>query len=367
ASPINATQTTDIEVASRPQAGQNQSRGAVVESKRRSSSAWAISILIGLLFALLASSSAIALLLDTAQKIEQGLYDALAIRAALNNLLFHFVTNWLIWSLIIAVCIRHWAFIRKYIGLFVGIALVFVGLVGLIVLQPDLRSMFLVSLSTPTTPPTRRPTQTSRPTPRLTSTPEPDSLPYYEDFSNPLSGWYEGESYGVTFRYGDGRYMASAPQGDYASVSIYESDYTNVVLEVETYFMSGEANSIGLVLGFRCIKNGCYYVWVQGNSAFGVTRVLGESTFELVPSQFNAAINNQTNQPNHWAIVMRGVDFTLFCNGALVAEFSDSNYRSGNIALGAFSSTDSGVEVAFDSLSVTDATTWTPPGEQQGG
>jgi hypothetical protein len=231
----------------------------------------------------------------------------------------------------------------------------------------------------------KTPTKVWTPSPTPKPTPIPVVL-YSDDFSNKQSGWYydyipeDPLSYGwvvhteleignsPNFFYSGGQYVISIPKGkNLLSYSCAKRTFTNAVLSVDTFLVSGGDDKSGVVVIWRrvltdniYVRNyyGIYFPYETGGFVF-IKRLNGEWTTDWVLHHSDSI--NKGNQLNNITVSFDGGTFKIHINGNFVTSIQDSDIPSGDICLGAFGSETSQVEVSFDNLVVYTTDSWTPP------
>jgi hypothetical protein len=324
---------------------------------------WLGLILIGLGLSTLTSLPKLARLAAVSSEVQAGSLDALAFRAVLNDLLFGFAVNWIIYTLVGWVVAALW---RRSKAIVVFAILMVVAIALYVSMSSGNNSQTpIVNMNSATATPKLVSNETSTSyvadtlVPPIASETSPilEGLPYDEEFSDSTSEWFVGASSGVNYRVTNGAYLVSAPQGEKNnSVVSYRNafKYGNVILQIDGYFLEGDGNTTGYYVGFRGNADPAtsYLLWVKGNGTFGVMKDFNGSPTILVAAQTNSVVNDRRHQPNQWLIAMAGSNFRLYCNDQFVASFTDSTFKTGILFLGAFASSTSGVKVEFDSLSV---------------
>lgn len=106
-----------------------QSPREVPPQTKKRAPALGIGALVGLVFAFLGSLPATAGLLGVSARLQEQGGDALMFRGALNNLMLQFVTNWVIWTLVVTFFVWLWRKSRTAVAVLLGMLLVGAGLV----------------------------------------------------------------------------------------------------------------------------------------------------------------------------------------------------------------------------------------------
>jgi hypothetical protein len=180
------------------------------------------------------------------------------------------------------------------------------------------------------------------------------TTPYFEDFSDGSGIWNIRDDAEVSFIVSDGKYIIKPKQPGGAWWTSPQADLDNIRLEFTTIFMyEYPLEDGGLRVNFRCVNSDeeiCYRMFVSENGYLYVHR--GEDT--LVEHKLSQYIRLY-DHPNHWAIVMDGSNFEIYCNDELLSTFSDSKYESGDFGFGVLNSENDqwGFNgVAFDDIRV---------------
>ncbi len=186
----------------------------------------------------------------------------------------------------------------------------------------------------------------------------PWSLPHYDDFSDPASGWETGE-WDVGFAsYGDGFYQVKSTSNGYFMWGEPYMDFGDVIVEVDATQVSGpENNNTGYGVMCRCVPSdgGCtgYVMEISGDGYFTIQKSDGGDYYALVDWQESDAIN-QGAEGNHIRAECIGSNLRLMVNDQLLAEIQDTTYPSGDIGLVAITFEDTPVMVHFDNLAITE-------------
>jgi hypothetical protein len=103
------------------------------------------------------------------------------------------------------------------------------------------------------------------------------------------------------------------------------------------------------------VPNGDGYLFlIQGTGRYAILRSAGRNITPLVNWAFSGAINQGAAQ-NRVRVVCMGSYLALYINDQFIADASDTTYGTGQVALVAAAAGRTGIEVAFDNLSVAEA------------
>jgi|NGEPerStandDraft_6_1074524.scaffolds.fasta_scaffold39812_2 hypothetical protein len=188
-----------------------------------------------------------------------------------------------------------------------------------------------------------------------------DALPYYEDFSNPNSGWDIYSNDNSSAGYENGYYFVSAKK---VKINYYGEAYLffgDTVMEVDATPATVPANNnFSSSVFCRLQSNGDGYLFeISGDGYFAVgVYTGGGNTYSSLLSgddwQRSTAIKTGT-ATNHISVTCAGSQLKLEVNGTALFEGQDSTFTEGDIAVGAttYDSNNSPAEVHFGALAVT--------------
>jgi hypothetical protein len=185
------------------------------------------------------------------------------------------------------------------------------------------------------------------------SSSRPANLLYEEDFSDPSSGWAVGDGNTGSVGYRDGYYFVACTQENWSRWGGVNQSFGDMTVEVEATRFSGPANGNDSY-GVQCRvqpNNDAYYLLISGDGSYSIQKIVDGSREKIVDWTPSDAIN-QGNAANHLRAVCDDSELSLYCNGRLLAEVSDSTYVSGAIALMVATYEPEAIEVHFDNLRV---------------
>jgi serine/threonine protein kinase len=241
--------------------------------------------------------------------------------------------NWWVWAVILG-------------------GLLCLGLVGLIVVV-----VYFNSRSTPTavvqnTPVVVQNTPTSIPN---TPTPVQSSLLYYDDFSNPNSGWSSRTSTADTMDYANGGYRIylSSTMTDlvsHAGISLP----ADVVIDVDVTKADGtDNNDFGVACRLRDLNN--FYFFEISSDGYAVIGMFLDNKMSYLSADAMQKVDGilSGKATNHIRAECIGNTLNLYANGSMVAQATDSTFpNGGDVGLIAGSFDQGGVDILFDNLQV---------------
>ena len=208
------------------------------------------------------------------------------------------------------------------------------------------------------------PTATSLPSPVPSAIP-PAKILYSDDFSDSFSGWLKGtpsDNLDSTFEYVDGEYILTRKKGtDSVNWSLANQNFSDSVISVDIRHISGDTNVTGPVIFWHISSDyqSFYWLLVYGNGQYSIQKVINGVSTIIQPWGPNSAILRGL-KVNHIDIKSVGAQHTIYINGIIVADFTDSGSLHGDIALGVTATVLSNIEAGFDNLIVHNVENWAP-------
>lgn len=190
----------------------------------------------------------------------------------------------------------------------------------------------------------------------LAPTPTPLTQPgetlFYDDFTNPSSGWDHFASAEGTMDYdGSGyRFLVNALQANFWSTP--GKSFRDVRMEVDVAKLGGpDENRIGLLCRFT--EGNYYFFLVSSDGYYTIGKYIGGKVIQLGQSemQFSEAVHTGL-AVNHLRADCIGDTFTLYINGSPVAQAQDGDFVEGDVGLLAGTFNQPGVDVIFDNFVV---------------
>lgn len=180
---------------------------------------------------------------------------------------------------------------------------------------------------------------------------------FFDDFSNPNSGWIVDNSGNIIWRYTGGEYQIYFEERDWIAISTpslsLPGDYR---IEVDARKVSPGGGAYGLIFGVRRTSDSweSYEVFVSpSESAFLIIkRTIDRTIVRLRNWTFSSAIKRD-NETNRIRVDRIGATIRVYINGTMVANVTDSSFTgSGRDAGVAGISGDAPTDVRFDNFRV---------------
>jgi hypothetical protein len=176
----------------------------------------------------------------------------------------------------------------------------------------------------------------------------------YDDFSDPNSGWDRvdtGDYY--TDYYSDSyRIVVYSDMSD-SWANPDHNIFNDVSIEVEATKNGGpDDNDYGVICRYQNM-NQFYYGVISSDGYYGITKVTSDSSTRLGGEDMGYSnYINQGAATNYIRFDCKGDVLSLYVNGQLVDEQTDSEYTSGNVGLIAGTYDTAGTDILFDNYSV---------------
>ncbi len=186
----------------------------------------------------------------------------------------------------------------------------------------------------------------------LTPAPQPGATLFFDDFSNPLSGWGRFTSAEGTMDYDGGgyRFLVNGLQTNFWSTP--GKPFGDVRLEVDVAKVGGpDENRIGLLCRF--VENNYYFFLLSSDGYYAIGKFADGNVIQLGQSemQYSDSIHKGL-AVNHLRADCIGHTLTFYVNGQPVAQAQDADLAQGEVGLLAGTFSQPGVDVIFDNFAV---------------
>jgi hypothetical protein len=186
------------------------------------------------------------------------------------------------------------------------------------------------------------------------ATEQTSSVIFFDDFSDPNSGWDRvNESDFYTDYYNDAyRILVNTEMYD-SWANPANSTFGDVSIEVDATKNGGpDDNDFGVICRYQSV-DAFYYAIISSDGYYGITKINSDSTEllghdELLPS---SAIK-LGEALNHIRFDCIGNQLSLYANGTLLDQQADNEYTYGNVGLIAGTYDRSGTDILFDDFTV---------------
>jgi hypothetical protein len=148
---------------------------------------------------------------------------------------------------------------------------------------------------------------------------------FFDDFSNPLSGWPIAEDDYVRFGYLGGEYqILTKKAGFFYLFNSPSCDRENYVAEVDARWVGAPGSGYGIVFGI--VGDFDQYYLFDINTDFQMYRLLyrSPSGWETLVSPTTSNAINGGNTTNHLKVIRNGTEITLGVNSTMLRVVNDS-------------------------------------------
>jgi len=166
------------------------------------------------------------------------------------------------------------------------------------------------------------------PTPTPTLTPTPANYSFFDDFSDPNSGWLINDDGNAKYSYQNGEYeIGLYHQNWWGAVAINDFYATKYSVEADMYRYTGSNVDYGLIFDRLNWDNFYLFEVTPDYQKYCLYRYDNKNWIELVPWTYSAQIN-QTNAINHLKVDRDGGNITVYVNGQQLANIYDDTFSN---------------------------------------
>lgn len=183
---------------------------------------------------------------------------------------------------------------------------------------------------------------------------DPGSVVFFDDFSNPNSGWSVWSSEGAVISYESNGLKFHINEANYDYWSLPGQRFTDSTLAVDATLVDGPTdNDYGLLCRFQNEYN--FYAFLVSSDGYGGIIKVKDGVYQTLNSpdgmEYGSMIKQgqATNQIRADCI---GTRLTLYVNSEKFLEAEDSDFSVGDVGLIAGSYSQPGVEILFDNFFV---------------
>jgi len=175
-----------------------------------------------------------------------------------------------------------------------------------------------------------------------------------DDFSGISNNWDKASDTNMTTDYYNNAYRILVNVANYdAWANPDDLNFTDVQVEVDATKNGGpDTNDFGIICRYKGLDSYFYGV-ISSDGYFGIYKKTAEGGKQLGQGgeQFSDKILTGS-ATNHVRFDCVGSTLTLYANGTLIDEQTDSSYKDGNVGLIAGTYTETGTDILFDNFYV---------------
>lgn len=183
--------------------------------------------------------------------------------------------------------------------------------------------------------------------------PEGDSTALFaDDFSSTNSGWDRSSGDTGTTDYLEDEYQILVNETDYYLWANPNKTFTDTRIEVDLRAVEDKGGDMGVICRYSDEQN-FYFVRITSDGYYGISKMVnGQESLlgndQLIPSD---KIRTGT-ATNHLRVDCVGDRLSLYVNGEIVADVTDTDLTSGDVGLIAGTFEQPGNDVRFDNFQV---------------
>ena len=194
--------------------------------------------------------------------------------------------------------------------------------------------------------------------PDTSNTPIPvatsDNLLFFDDFSDPNSGWDQVDETDYSTNYYNNAYRITVNTDMYDSwANPNIRTYTDAVIEVDATKNNGpDENDFGLICRYQDTDH-FYYATISSDGYYGIVKVTSDSS-DLLGRDYLEYSDyiSQGNATNHLRLECVGETLNFYVNGYLLDQQTDGDYSEGDVGLIAGTYDTPGTDILFDNFSI---------------
>jgi hypothetical protein len=175
-----------------------------------------------------------------------------------------------------------------------------------------------------------------------------------DDFSGTNNNWDRYSDANITTDYYDSAYRILVNMVNYdAWANPDDLSFTDVQVEVDATKNGGpDTNDFGIICRYTG-KNSYYYGVISSDGYYGIYKKQADGGHQLGQgSELNSDKILTGAVTNNIRFDCVGSTLSLYANGILLEQETDSSYKSGNVGLIAGTYTETGVDILFDNYFV---------------
>lgn len=182
----------------------------------------------------------------------------------------------------------------------------------------------------------------------------PGDVLFEDDFAFIFSGWPRSADDTSSSDYADEGYQIAVHEKDYVTWAIPGESFTNVDVQVEATFISGDFDSyFGIICRHKDTDN-FYALVISNDGYYGILKTVQGGPFTLIPDEF-LDYSDSINQGLDTNLIRAKCEndrIFLYVNDDLLLEVKDDDLASGDVGLIVGSVTADETAIFFDNFIV---------------
>jgi hypothetical protein len=176
---------------------------------------------------------------------------------------------------------------------------------------------------------------------------------FKDDFSDPNSGWMQGEDKFGKTEYTNGGFRIFVNSDVTGKISIPRLLFTDVIIEVDATKAAGpDDNDYGVICRYQD-ENNFYFFEISSDGYYSIGKYKDDQLQLIGMDKMQTSdLIRQGEATNRIRASCIGSSLSLFVNGHLLVEVEDGDYSAGDVGLIAGSFETPGVDILFDNFKV---------------
>lgn len=187
----------------------------------------------------------------------------------------------------------------------------------------------------------------------LTGSERTDGILFYDDFSNPRSGWLTWEDEKARIAYQDGGLLFQIMTSQFDYWSLARQSFSDAILAVEAQVVAGPRNNdFGLICRYQNPQQ--FYAFIISSDGYAGIAVMDGQGYQILGGEALQYFSQLDRDENRYLIRADciGSHLALYVNQEKLLEVEDYRYNSGDVGLLAGTYEEAGVEILFDNFYV---------------
>ena len=175
---------------------------------------------------------------------------------------------------------------------------------------------------------------------------------FQDDFSKSSSGWDKWSGDSGSTDYVDGTYQILVTDSQYDLWANPGENFTDVSVEVDAVMVGGpEDNDFGILCRYVDVEN-YYFGIISSDGYYAIGTVIGGEQTIIGENMQPSDVIKTGYESNRIRFDCVGSTLSLYVNGKLIQEQTDSSFTSGDVGLMAGTFDTGGTQIAFDNFVV---------------
>ena len=182
----------------------------------------------------------------------------------------------------------------------------------------------------------------------------PGDALFEDDFAYVFSGWPRNTDEFRSTDYANGGYEISVYEKEYVTWATQGESFTNVDIQVEATFLSGEFDSFFGIVCRQVDVDNFYALTISSDGYYGILKTIEGGPFTLIPDEF-LDYSDSINQGLDTNLIRGKCEndrMYLYVNDDLLLEVKDDEIASGEVGLIVGSVTADETTIFFDNFVV---------------